>query len=102
MKHFDVESTDSGKSGLDKILEKEYDLILLDLTMPGFSGFDVLKELDRQEKMPKNIFALTAMTLTDDQEKYLTEKGIKKILQKPVEIDYLCKEIEKLQIENKI
>ena len=93
----DVESTDNGKDGLKKIINGNFDAVLLDLTMPELSGFEVLEELQKQGKTPNNIFALTAMTLTDEQKKSLKDNGVKKILHKPIEVDNLCKEIESLQ-----
>ena len=76
-------------------------MILLDLTMPDFSGFDVLEELKKQGKIPNNIFALTAMTLSDEQANNLNNTGIRKILHKPIEVDLLTNEMEKLQKEDK-
>ncbi|MGI8833228.1 MAG: response regulator [Nitrososphaeraceae archaeon] len=32
-----------GKEGLETIRSGQYDLVLLDLAMPGFTGFDVIK-----------------------------------------------------------
>ena len=97
----EVESVDNGREGLKKIIEGTSDVVLLDLTMPDFSGFDVLEELKKQGKNQNNIFALTAMTLSDEQENELTNMGIRKILHKPIEVDVLTKEMEKVQKENK-
>lgn len=97
----EVESVDNGRDGLKKIVEGNYGVVLLDLTMPDFSGFDVLEELNKQGKKPNNIFALTAMTLSDEQTDSLKNYGVVKILHKPIEVDLLCKEIEILLKENK-
>ena len=97
MLDMEVESVDNGRDGVKKILKGSYDVILLDLTMPDFSGFDVLEELSKQGKNLNNIFALTAMTLSDEQTEFLNKNGIVKILQKPIEVDILCKEIELLK-----
>lgn len=42
---FSVETAIDPKEGLEKIAKYRPDLILLDLVLPGMSGFDVLKEL---------------------------------------------------------
>ena len=97
----EVESVDNGRDGLKKIIDGAFDVVLLDLTMPDFSGFDVLEELKKQGKTSNNIFALTAMTLSDEQIDELTNMGIRKILHKPIEVDLLCKEMEGLQKESK-
>ena len=41
----DFSSTNSGKEAVDLIKNNSYDVILLDLAMPGFSGLDVINEL---------------------------------------------------------
>jgi len=96
----EVESVENGRDGVKKIVEGDFDIILLDLTMPDFSGFDVLEELAKQGKTPNNIFALTAMTLTDEQTDFLNKNGVVKILHKPIEVDLLCKEIQVLKEKN--
>jgi len=40
-----VDEAGSGEDALDKILENDYDLVLLDISMPGKGGFDVLHEI---------------------------------------------------------
>ena len=48
-----VEETDNGFDALNKISEKEFDIVLLDISMPGGNGIDILKQLKRiKPKMP--------------------------------------------------
>lgn len=42
---FSVDYAFGGQDGIDKAGKKPYDLILLDIMMPGISGIDVLKSL---------------------------------------------------------
>ncbi len=45
LENFNVEVVDDGKVALRRILEEEFDLILLDVMLPGMDGFDVCREL---------------------------------------------------------
>lgn len=54
-----VDTAMEGKSGLEKILQGKYDLILLDVMLPGISGFDICKTA-RKEGVNTPIVLLTA------------------------------------------
>jgi len=56
---YEVETAPDGSSGLEKILQGSYDLILLDVMMPGMSGFDVCKK-SRENGITSPIIMLTA------------------------------------------
>ena len=46
---YDVVTADNGREGLEMALEKDFDLILLDLMLPEMDGFEVTRRL-QQEK----------------------------------------------------
>lgn len=57
-----------GKTGLQTIQEKEPDLVLLDVNMPGLNGWDVLEEINRREDVDKvPVAMLTGEKLTITQ-----------------------------------
>lgn len=56
---FEVETTSDGQQGLDGALSGNFDLIILDLMLPGKSGFDVCRDL-RQEGSTVPVLMLTA------------------------------------------
>ncbi len=50
---FSVQMAPEGKSGMDMLTASEYDLLLLDLSMPGESGIDLLPRIKRlRPEMP--------------------------------------------------
>ncbi len=70
------------KANVDK-----FDLIILDIEMPGIKGTDVMLQLKKQG-FKKPIIAWTANATSGDKEKYL-ESGFNNYLTKPVELDKL-------------
>src|SRR3954462_11195860 len=70
---YEVEQVSQGGTALVRIQQGGVDLLLLDLTLPDISGFDVCRQLREQEKhtlAPLPILVLTA----DHREK--TEQAI--------------------------
>lgn len=62
---FEVDIETDGKQGLQRALEKDYDLLVLDLMLPGEDGFEVCRKV--REK--KNIPILMVSALRDDMDK---------------------------------
>lgn len=50
--HFEVEIAQDGQAGLEKALHGGFDLILLDLMLPGIDGFTVCRKLREQLDVP--------------------------------------------------
>ena len=46
----------SGKSGLLRLKEKEYQLVILDVMMPGFDGFETLEQIRKESSLPILMF----------------------------------------------
>ena len=49
---FEVKIEESGDSGLQAALEKEFDLVVLDLMLPGIDGFEICKKIREQKNIP--------------------------------------------------
>ena len=46
----------SGESGLLRLKEKEYQLVILDVMMPGFDGFETLEQIRKESSLPILMF----------------------------------------------
>jgi len=89
-----------GKEGLKKIREESFDLVLLDLSMPDFTGQDVIDALEKDDLMKKQkIVVFTASPPSNEQSKSLLEKGLHSILSKPLDVDVLLDHVEKINAE---
>lgn len=62
---FDVEVANDGEVGLQKSLSEDYDLIILDLMLPGVDGFEIC----RQVRVEKNTPIIMVSAKKDDIDK---------------------------------
>lgn len=62
---FDVESAKNGDEGLEKGLSARFDLILLDVMLPGVDGFEICQRIRRHDP-DQPIIMLTAKTADED------------------------------------
>jgi len=98
-KGHDYSSTLEGKKGLELILNNDYDLILLDFTMPNFSGFDILSELQKRNVSEKNnIVIVTASHLPEKDTEALYKNRVIGVLHKPVSLKDLLNEVSKIEL----
>ncbi len=90
----------TGKEGLEEIRNGNYDLVLLDLSMPEFSGIDVIDALDKDGLMNKQkIVIFTASSATEKEYGPLLEKGAHSVIKKPLDVDLLVEHIKKIDSE---
>ena len=80
-----------GKAGLETALDSEFDLILLDVMLPGLSGIEVLRRL-RKENRKIPVILLTARNTTFDKVAGL-DQGANDYVTKPYEIEELLARI---------
>lgn len=83
----------TGKEGLQKLKEREYQLVILDVMMPGMDGFETLEEIRKESSLPilmftsKNDSASKVRGLRAGADDYLT---------KPFDMDELIARIVSL------
>jgi len=83
-----------GKEGLNIIKENRHDVILLDLAMPEFDGYSVIKDLEENNSLKDHkIIVFTASTITQDELDQLVTRGVTSYLLKPIDIDILLSKL---------
>ncbi len=89
-----VDVSADGAKGLQMGLSGSYDLIILDLMLPGVLGLEILKEL-RKEKIQAPVLILTARSQVDQRVKGL-DAGADDYLTKPFAIEELLARVRAL------
>ena len=49
---FDVEVANDGQTGLEKALKEDYNLVILDLMLPGVDGFEICRQVRSEKNTP--------------------------------------------------
>ena len=88
IKGYDISISNSGKEGYELIQKEDWDTVLLDLSMPEYSGLNIIEDLEKENKLKdKNIILFTASSVPDYVlNKLLTKEGIKMCLRKPISL----------------
>ena len=90
-------SVTDGREGIKLIQQNKYDILLLDLAMPEFSGHDVLAALRKEKLFDKQkIVILTASSITDEEIDKILKDGVIGCIKKPLDIDLLVEKLEQI------
>ena len=85
-----VEKAYDGRVGLDMATQNSYDLVLLDIMLPGLNGLEVLRRLRRTSSLP--VIMLTARDAVMDKVTGL-DTGADDYITKPFSIEELLARI---------
>lgn len=91
-KHFLLDEAIDGYEALEKVKKKKYDLVLMDMRMPGLNGYETMlkiRELDEYNK------ALPIIALTADTYGVTTDQGWADIITKPFKFKEVIDTIHK-------
>ncbi|MDP3520697.1 MAG: response regulator [Hydrogenophaga sp.] len=86
----------SGESALEQLAAQPVDVVLLDLTMPGISGFDVLAAL--QERHSEAQVIVVSADIQRLARQRVESLGAAGFIAKPIQIDALRAELVKLEV----
>lgn len=96
---FESEEAGTGQEALARLQLGTYDLVILDLSMPGSDGFDVLEGLDLLSYRPR-VAVLTARTSEEDRQRSY-DLGAIDLTTKPFDpYDFITKLTGLLQLED--
>jgi DNA-binding NtrC family response regulator len=91
MEGFEVEGAASGEEGMLRIGERPFDLVLLDLTLPGRNGMDVLGEI-RSHDAQLPVIMITAFGTVENAVRAM-QSGAVNFIQKPWDNEKLLADV---------
>jgi two-component system cell cycle response regulator DivK len=83
---YESKEASDGFEALRIAKENRFDLILLDIQLPGFDGLEVLKEIKKIPEIQRTpVIALTAHAMQGDEDRFL-KAGCSGYVSKPIDI----------------
>lgn len=98
---FEIEIAHSGKNGLEMMRSSAFDLLILDVMMPDFSGIDVCKAMAQDEKIKNTpVLVASALPIASQElaellDQFRTLVRVKGIVEKPFVLEDLIEKINK-------
>ena len=90
-----VEAANNGDEAVEKMKSNEYSLVLMDIQMPGMTGYEATKFIRQQLKNNTPIIAMTAFALNGEEEKCI-QCGMNGYISKPFTTEKLSTTIDKI------
>ena len=95
MEGHEVVVANDGRTGLSLLENDKFDATILDISMPEFSGIDVVDALNESGRIKEQkIVILTASSSSNEELDKLKTKGVREVLKKPLQLDSLVATLE--------
>jgi CheY-like chemotaxis protein len=91
---YEIEETDRGSDVFRRLLQRPFDLVLLDYMMPDVRGNRVCENIRSEERF-KDLPVIVVTAYHDQDEKAVKAWGASEVMYKPVAADDLVKMIRK-------
>ena len=96
--HWNVTKALSGEMALEFIQNEDFDVILLDINLPGMTGIEccqLIRKMDDKRKSKTPIFAVTGNDLNLTEKEY-KDRGFDEFFQKPTNFQLLVDKLKKI------
>jgi CheY-like chemotaxis protein len=85
----------SGEEALRKLEKEKVDLVLLDIMMPGISGWDVFNRIKKKNKDIKVAF-MSVLEISEKRKQVLLDEGLTDYIMKPFDKETLLQRVDKI------
>lgn len=90
-----------GRNGLNLIESQNHDVVLLDVSMPEFSGIDIVNTIAKKDKSAlRKIILFTASSVASSEIDKLLGLGVHSCLKKPMDPDELISYLKTFEEKN--
>lgn len=97
---YDTEIADNPQKGLELLTKNKYQVLLLDIMMPGMDGFQMLEEIKKNDNL-KKLHVIIISAKTDSWSiKNAMDRGAFDYLTKPINIQDIKNKVKSAMVEN--
>ena len=95
---YEAKTVNSGKKSLEMLKKQKFDLVLLDILMPGISGREVLEKIRKYPKLKNQKVAFLTVVKLSEYGRDIMKKKLKPVeyFQKPISVNDFRKRIKKI------
>ena len=99
--NFEVDVAYTGRDGLDQMVTAPCDLLVLDVMLPNFSGIEVCRAMNADERLKHipvvliSVLPINSADFSKMMEDFKVMPFVKGMIEKPFTLDELVMEIEK-------
>jgi len=94
--NFKISTSVNGADALNVLKKKDIDLVLLDIMMPGLSGYDVLEAMSKDAKLATIPVIMVTARSQFEEEKKAKSLGAADYFEKPLKLDKLIARVKEL------
>jgi CheY-like chemotaxis protein len=95
---YQVVTAYSGEECLRQLEKETVDLVLLDIMMPGMSGWDVFNRINKKSTQIKVAF-MSVLEISDKRKQVLLDEGLADYIMKPFDKETLLNRVDKILTE---
>ncbi len=92
---YEVVAAYSGEECLEKLEKENVDLVLLDIMMPGMSGWDVFNRIKKNYSDLKVAF-MSVLEISEKRKETLLDEGLSDYILKPFDKDTLLNTVDRI------
>ena len=96
MQDMKIHTAVTGEDALNLLVKKDIDLVLLDIMMPGLSGYDVLEEMSKNKKLASIPVIMVTARNHYEEEKRAKALGAADYFEKPLKLKELIARVKEL------
>ena len=92
---YEVVPSYSGEECLRKLEKEKVDLVLLDIMMPGMSGWDVFNRIKKNNPNIRVAF-MSVLEISEKRKQVLLDEGLADYIMKPFDKDGLLERVDRI------